>query len=263
DEQMYAQGIKQELQNNYSGAYNTFQQLVQSYHDSITAVKALIAMLPCIDKITNDTGRYTSLGNYYLSVMQSYPNDTILSKVANELSHKTLIRRGFYPPAITAYETDIQNTTDSLEMLCYQLNIVETYMLIQNTGGNSVQYVGKYKELKPASLKDGFRMIHDLLHHIKSQAKENAIPTVFKLSQNYPNPFNPTTKIDYQLPKSAKVVIKVYDILGKLVKELVNENKEAGFYTVTFDGTNFASGVYFYRINAGDFNAVKKMVLIK
>jgi hypothetical protein len=193
--------------------------------------------------------------------------DTALRKVANELSHKTLIRRGFYPDAISAYETDIQNAIDSLEILCYQLNIVETYMLMQSIGsghgGNSVQFVGKYKELKPANVQDGFRMIHDLLHHIKSHTKENVIPKEFKLSQNYPNPFNPTTKIDYQLPKLEKVVIKVYDILGKLVRELVNENKEAGFYTVTFDGTNFASGVYFYRINAGDFNAVKKMVLVK
>jgi hypothetical protein len=224
-------------------------------------------MLPCVDKFLSDTGRYTSLQNYFNGLLMSGQNDNMLLKVANDLSHKTLIRRGLYPDAISAYETDIQNSTDSLQILSYQLNIIETYMLMQSAGsghlGNSVQFVCRYKELKPVSINDGFRMIHDLLHHIKSQAKENVIPTVFKLSQNYPNPFNPTTKIDYQLPKAEKVVIKVYDILGKLVKELVNENKEAGYYTVTFVGTIFASGVFFYRFIGGEYNAVKKMVLVK
>lgn len=91
----------------------------------------------------------------------------------------------------------------------------------------------------------------------------NEVPRSYKLYQNYPNPFNPTTKIEYALPKSAKVVIKVYDILGRMVKELVNEQKDAGYYTVKFDGTSYASGVYFYRINAGEFTSVKKMVLVK
>ncbi len=91
----------------------------------------------------------------------------------------------------------------------------------------------------------------------------NQIPIEFRLFQNYPNPFNPTSKIKFSLPKNLKVVIKVYDILGREVKTLINEFRTAGYYEVLFDGTNFASGVYFYRIEAGSFVDAKKMVLIK
>ena len=238
--------------------------MIQNYQDSSSAVNALGRMLICNDKMYADTLAYSNLRSYYLNLAQSNQTNLTFHKAAVELANKTLVRKGMYADAITGYENIIQNSTDSLEILCSELNIIETYMLINNhNGGNQVQFTGKLSYLKPQNHKDGILMINDLLHHIKSVKKNIVIPKEFKLSQNYPNPFNPTTKIDYQLPKSAKVVIKVYDILGKLVRELVNENKEAGYYTVTFDGTNYASGVYFYRINAGDFNAVKKMVLVK
>jgi hypothetical protein len=85
----------------------------------------------------------------------------------------------------------------------------------------------------------------------------------FALSQNYPNPFNPITKIQFQIPKKDLVVLKVYDILGREVMQLVNEVKQAGRYIIDFDGQSLSSGVYFYKITAGEFTEVKKMVLIK
>jgi hypothetical protein len=95
------------------------------------------------------------------------------------------------------------------------------------------------------------------------QNKNNLIPKTFNLLQNYPNPFNPVTNIKYDLPKDIFVSIKIYDLLGKEIKTLVNEQKQAGSYLVSFNGSEFASGVYFYRIQAGDFIQVKRMVLIK
>ena len=89
------------------------------------------------------------------------------------------------------------------------------------------------------------------------------IPKEFKLSQNYPNPFNPVTNIKYNIPKDVMVSIKVYDITGREISKLVNEYKKAGYYNVTFNGGNLASGIYYYRIQAGDFVQIKKMVLIK
>jgi tetratricopeptide (TPR) repeat protein len=82
-------------------------------------------------------------------------------------------------------------------------------------------------------------------------------------TSSYPNPFNPTTIINYTLPDNERVVIKVYDILGREVKELVNEQKAAGTYSVEFDGSKLSSGVYFYTITAGQFSQTKKMVLTK
>lgn len=91
----------------------------------------------------------------------------------------------------------------------------------------------------------------------------NVIPQKFELYQNYPNPFNPVTKIKFDLPQSSNVRIAVYDILGREVKTLINEYTKAGQYEVPFDGSNIASGTYFFRIEAGDFTDVKKMILVK
>jgi subtilisin-like proprotein convertase family protein len=91
----------------------------------------------------------------------------------------------------------------------------------------------------------------------------NQTPVKFELAQNYPNPFNPSTHIKYAVPKQLLVRIIVYDILGREVTTLVNELKQAGNYTVDFDGSRYSSGVYFYRLEAGDFVNVKKMVLMK
>lgn len=85
----------------------------------------------------------------------------------------------------------------------------------------------------------------------------------FSLEQNYPNPFNPNTKIKYQLPKDGFVTLKVYDILGNEVATLVNEEKIAGKYEANFNASSLASGVYIYKIQAGDFVNSKKMILLK
>ena len=89
------------------------------------------------------------------------------------------------------------------------------------------------------------------------------MPDQFGLSQNYPNPFNPSTKINYLIPTKELVVLKVYDVLGKEVATLVNEVKQAGNYTVTFNASSLPSGTYFYRLEAGDNLGVKKMILLK
>ena len=88
-------------------------------------------------------------------------------------------------------------------------------------------------------------------------------PKSYNLSQNHPNPFNPTTKINYSIPTSGMVTLKVYDILGKEVATLVNEVKAPGSYIVEFNGSNLSSGTYFYRLESEDFVAVKKMMFIK
>jgi hypothetical protein len=83
------------------------------------------------------------------------------------------------------------------------------------------------------------------------------------LEQNYPNPFNPTTSISYSIPKAGNVRLTVFDVLGRDVAVLVNEFKTAGSYTIGFNASELSSGVYFYRIEAGDFKDVKKMTLVK
>ena len=95
------------------------------------------------------------------------------------------------------------------------------------------------------------------------QTNTNEIPTKYYLSQNYPNPFNPTTRIKYQLPKNTFVNLEVYDYLGKKVSTLINAEQTAGYYEADFNGENCSSGVYFYKIQAGDFTETHKMILMK
>jgi uncharacterized delta-60 repeat protein len=89
------------------------------------------------------------------------------------------------------------------------------------------------------------------------------IPTEFAISQNFPNPFNPTTTINYYVPKTCLIIIKVYDITGHEVAALVNEEKASGKYSVNFNTGKYASGVYFYRMQAGSFSNTKKMMMLK
>jgi len=103
----------------------------------------------------------------------------------------------------------------------------------------------------------------------KGAAKPSAeTPTEFSLSSNYPNPFNPETNIYFTLPERTQVTLIIYNILGERVKTLVNRDMEAGIHTIRWNGTDEsgnpkASGIYFYKLSAGDFTATRKMVLIK
>ena len=92
---------------------------------------------------------------------------------------------------------------------------------------------------------------------------DDAIPATFELSQNYPNPFNPSTTISYSLPQNNDVVLEIYNTLGQKVATLINQKQTAGTYNVTFDASNLATGVYFYRLQSGNFMEVRKMMLLK
>jgi hypothetical protein len=96
-----------------------------------------------------------------------------------------------------------------------------------------------------------------------SSIDDHTVPSKFNLYQNYPNPFNPATLIKYQLPVSGNVTIKVFDVLGNLIVKLVNDYKPAGSYSISFDASKLCSGVYFYRLQAGNYVETKKMLLLK
>ena len=105
-----------------------------------------------------------------------------------------------------------------------------------------------------------FEAIFDTATTINSFNNPNII---FKIYQNKPNPFNPTTTINYQIPQSGFVSLKIYDILGKEIATLVNEEKSTGSYEVKFDGSKLPTGIYFCTIKVGNFIQTKKMMLLK
>ena len=98
---------------------------------------------------------------------------------------------------------------------------------------------------------------------VTSVNSEDKVPAEFNLAQNYPNPFNPSTTISYSIPKQSKVSLKIYDMLGSEIAELVNEEKAVGSYEVNFDASNLSSGIYFYTLKTNNSVLTKKMTLIK
>jgi hypothetical protein len=125
-------------------------------------------------------------------------------------------------------------------------------------GTNKIDFLGK-----SAFGNDLFLDSICTFHDNSVSGNGNIIPQEYSLEQNYPNPFNPSTNIRFGLPKSGLVKMVIYDVLGRVVTTLVNEYKAAGSYTVDFDASAIASGVYFYRIESGSFTDVKKMLLVK
>lgn len=145
-------------------------------------------------------------------------------------------------------------------------NPKEPFTMFQNNGTNpngsyilriSDNAAGDTGSLRSWTLKIDYDVITGVNNNITS------IPNAFSLGQNYPNPFNPATKIAYTIPSNGLVTLKLYNILGKEVATLVNEVKSAGKYDVTFNGSSLSSGVYFYRLESGNFVDTKKMFLLK
>ncbi|MCX6149691.1 MAG: CotH kinase family protein [Ignavibacteriales bacterium] len=128
---------------------------------------------------------------------------------------------------------------------------------INKQGDYNFKVVAKYNN-KIVSISPGYTI--SITTGVSSDFKSTVI---FKLSQNYPNPFNPSTTINYLIPKTSFVTIKLYDVLGNEIATMVNEEKLPGNYKYEFNGDNISSGIYFYRIQAGNFTDTKKFILMK
>jgi hypothetical protein len=109
----------------------------------------------------------------------------------------------------------------------------------------------------------GIELTYGVLTGINNDEQINNLPTSYSLVQNYPNPFNPLTKIKFALPKAVQVQLDVFNTLGQKVATIVNDHLNAGVHTVHFNAGNLASGMYFYRIQAGKFMDIKKMILLQ
>jgi hypothetical protein len=103
---------------------------------------------------------------------------------------------------------------------------------------------------------DSFEIATDVKNEI-------TIPITYNLYQNYPNPFNPVTTIEYSISERSKIELIVYDVLGREIEVLVDEEKDVGYYNTEFIAGNLASGIYLYKLKAGDFTETKKMILLK
>ncbi len=138
-----------------------------------------------------------------------------------------------------------------------------TMMLKDRTAGRTVNV--NMKSRQSYTLADSTIDTLDIQYFSATTAADNEVvlPLSFCLEQNYPNPFNPSTTIKYELPKSSEVRLSVFDMLGREVLGLVNERREAGYHEIKFDASGLASGVYFYRLQAGSFVETRKLLLVR
>jgi hypothetical protein len=164
------------------------------------------------------------------------------------------------------------NGANLLMEICFQNTSYTTATVVNGTTISGMEYT-EYHDLSTACSYTGFTAPTAQTARVNTcfviapftgiNPISNTIPTVYSLSQNYPNPFNPVTKINFALPKQGFVTLKIYDVLGREVRTLVNEVKSAGQFSVDFNASEFSSGVYFYRLESNGFSDIKRMMLIK
>lgn len=143
----------------------------------------------------------------------------------------------------------ISLTRLNLQLFIFRVNILMFSNFLNNTDGEALIY--------------NANKILDLISGDKLEPVTLTLPNEFELKQNYPNPFNPSTTIEYTIPENSRLSLKVYDILGKEVATLVDKEQNSGTYIVIWDAKSVSSGIYFYRITAGNYSDTKMMILKK
>lgn len=138
-----------------------------------------------------------------------------------------------------------------------------TYPLTVSVEGMDIRLMDENEKILNTNLKSGEDIVISDATIQKLIVSGELLPTDYSLEQNYPNPFNPMTKIRYSVPFTDRINISIYNILGEMVTTLVNQIQEAGRYEIKFDATQFASGIYIYRMETSNYSSVKKMIVIK
>jgi len=171
----------------------------------------------------------------------------------------------------SGYESNININDTSWQIFKWDMSYVKTFMtkflklyLVFLTITPDSTYTGSQIGVSRLwGINNGDTTIYDNFGGTTGISKIQPQVNGFELKQNYPNPFNPTSTISYAVPKTVFVTLKVYDVLGKEVATLVNEEKPAGNYNSRFDSSGLASGMYIYRLTAGAYTETKKMILMK
>lgn len=147
------------------------------------------------------------------------------------------------------------------------IGVSDSYLKIQSVMHDGIPYSNfdssNLTLTLPATVGGVFKVTYAPINTTVNIARSESVPTNFTLYQNYPNPFNPSTVINYQIPVNSMVSLKVYDAIGREVAMLVNEFKEAGYYSVTFDASNLASGIYFARLHSAGKIQLRKLMLLR
>ncbi len=251
----------------YETAKNAYSYIIENYAEDPQVVEAYHRFLNCLNQI------HASLSDY--NIFYEELNSAMLNGAQTEmdlylqrLSITTGVILGNYEDAFNYLDSIINNSQSSVEILDAEFEQLMLSILIQASQQSKALTATEMRDFSISSMDYASDRVKQIL--IRSSGWEshkstinNSIPTRLFLADNYPNPFNPETAIRYQLPEAGEVTLKIYDILGREVATLVNEEKPAGSHTVSFNASHLPSGVYLYEINAGEFRSVKKMTIVK
>jgi tetratricopeptide (TPR) repeat protein len=217
--------------------------------------------------IANLTGADETYFNNLQSTFNEIANaetDTLLKKIYNQNAIKCDVSKQEYLTAISKFDNIIQQNPNSEEAVYAEIDIITTALNLDTTNSQLGKIGGGKYLVKGTS--EYLSKLNNILQSkfgINSEEKEQIIPKEYSLYQNYPNPFNPTTRIKFDIPKDGLITLEIFDILGRRITKLVDEYKSAGSYEQVFNASSLASGVYVYKLQAGDFVSSKKMILLK
>ena len=254
-QEFYLEAYQKEYSGEFEDAIEIYKEIVSDYKDSSNATSCLSRIFNCYEKKNSNTSEYSSLQSYFTNIF----NDTSYSETQRNLSEDFLIKckvkQNNIEEAISDYNTIYNNNQNTAKGIHALINKeILSAGSGDNLGGND------NIELRQNRINEILNSLiqkrNNVLKNINTQAESFSL-------QNHPNPFNPITKINFQLPTSGNVKLKIYDITGKEVATLINEFKQSGRYSVAFDASNLSSGVYYYRIESGNIFEIKKMILIK
>ena len=225
-------------------------------------------------KLVNFKHKYSTKG--ILNYLKSLSNNSKHSALTKKLIADIDLQENRFDDAINGYNSVISKHSNDFQGINSRFEKMFAYLNIKKDKTKANQILS---EIKSMNLTDDIwdmriKTAEHLLGIPDTNNNENiplqknitnveSNPDEYILFKNYPNPFNPSTTISYQLPKDGFVTLIIYDILGREVKTLVNEFKSQGRYSVNFNASNLASGVYIYRIKVNDFSTSKKLLLMK
>lgn len=166
-----------------------------------------------------------------------------------------------------SWSTATETNNKGFEVQRLNGGLFETIGFVNGNSTSTIRNNYSFVDVNAVSGKQVYRLkqidLDGTAHYSNTVEVDITAPAEFSLAQNYPNPFNPSTVINYQLAAKSSVTLKVYDVMGNEVASLVNENQDAGSYSVKFNASGLASGIYFYQLTAGEFTAVRKLNLMK
>ena len=259
---LYAQADQYYVTAQTEQAKTVYEQIITDYPDDPKSIYAYSAVY-MLTRLSGDSTQFSALRELYQQRLATV-TDTLLSKTLSQLSALCFVNEQDYQSAINYFEEIMNSQPNTDAALFAEIDALTTSMI----AGSDTTQLGKgtNNRILVKGTADYLSKVNNLLKGkfgYQKPEEEKIIPEQYFLYQNYPNPFNPTTSIKFDLPQSGNVELTVYDILGREVKQLLKETRPAGTYEITFNASNFASGVYIYTIKSNDFTASKKLMLLK